>query len=113
MPRWSRHRLPLRVGGYFFIAIGVFIGPGLLLAERLLRRELERSRIAALTTGMESILSGMRVRLRAAEARTLRLADLLTAEPQGVDPALVATFDRLVGRDRDGAWRSRRERFDG
>jgi PAS domain S-box-containing protein len=105
-------RLQLLVGSYFVIAAAVLIVPGLLLAERALRRRLEASRLGALEASMRSVVQGLQARVTAAEARVLRFGHLLSSEPSGSSPAEVSEFDRLVGRESDGAWRSRKRSFD-
>jgi two-component system cell cycle sensor histidine kinase/response regulator CckA len=101
----------VRVGLYFVLATVVLIIPGLLLAERLLRRRLQESRLAVLETTMRAAVLGTEQRVAAAQRRVARFAGLLAAEPASADPALVREFDRLVRRDPDGAWRTRRELF--
>jgi len=105
-------RLQLLVGSYFIVVAAVLIVPGLLLAERALRRRLEDARLAALETTMRGVVHGINERVAAAEGRVLRYAHLLSAEPSGADPAAIAEFDRLVAREADGAWRSRKSSFD-
>lgn len=105
-------RLQVRVGIYFVLATVVLIIPGLLLAERLLRHRLQESRLAVLETTMRAAVLGTEQRVAAAERRVARFAALMASEPASADPALVREFDRLVRRDPDGAWRTRRELFD-
>ena len=90
----------------------VLILPGLVLAERSLRRQLLESRRSSLELTMRGLVHGVEQRVAAAEARVARFAALLSREPGNADPALVREFGALVRRDSDGAWRTRRERFD-
>ena len=105
-------RLQLLVGTYFILAAAVLIVPGLLLAERALRRRLEETRLTALESTMRGVVYGIQQRVTAAESRVLRFGRYLSAEPRSADPADVREFDRLVARDADGAWRTRKSRFD-
>lgn len=100
------------VGGLFVLAAVALILPGLGLAERHLRQRLEEARVDGLRRMMDGVLRGVGIRVEAAEMRVSRLARLLSDAPAGADPALVHAFDSLVRRDPDGAWRSRRDRFD-
>jgi len=105
-------RLQLMVGSYFIIVAAVLIVPGLLLAERALRRRLEEARLGALESSMRSVVHGIQERVAAAEGRVLRFGRLLSSLPHGAEPAETSAFDRLVARESDGAWRSRKSSFD-
>jgi len=94
------------------VVAAVLIVPGLLLAERTLRRRLEDARLGALESSMRGVVHGIQERVAAAEGRALRFARFLSTEPAGADPADVREFDRLVARESDGAWRSRKRWFD-
>ena len=110
--RSRRVSLQLLVGAYFVLATAVLIVPGLLLAERALRRRLLDSRLSALAATMRGVVTGAEQRVAAAEARVGRLARLISAIPGDADRVAAAEFDRVIGRDPDGAWRSRRDWFD-
>jgi PAS domain S-box-containing protein len=105
-------RLQLRIGSLFLLAAVVLILPGLVLAERALRRQLLESRRASLELTMRGLVHGVKQRVAAAEARVARFAVLMSSEPGNADLALEREFGSLVRRDSDGAWRSRRESFD-
>ncbi len=103
--------LQFLVGTYFVLAAAILIVPGLLLAERALRRRLHAERLAALEAAMGGVVLGIHTRVAAAEARVARFANLISAEGARADPALASEFDRLVMHDPDGAWRSRKALF--
>jgi two-component system, cell cycle sensor histidine kinase and response regulator CckA len=105
-------RLQLLVGSYFIVAAALLIIPGLLLAERALRRRLQDARLASLETTMRGVVHGIEQRAAAAEARVLRFARHISDLPQDAAAAELREFDRLVAREADGAWRSRRSLFD-
>ena len=105
-------RLQLLVGSYFVLAAALLIIPGLLLAERALRRRLQDARLASLEITMRGVVQGIEQRAAAAEARVLRFARHLSELPQEAGAAEVREFDRIVAREPDGAWRSRRALFD-
>ena len=104
--------LQLLVGSYFFIVAAVLIVPGLLLAERAIRARLRDDRLTAHQKTMREVVRGIGQRTAAAEKRVMRYAWLLSREPVAPDPAEVRTFDRLLVRDPDGAWRPRKQTFD-
>jgi len=105
-------RLQLLVGIYFIIVAAVLIVPGLLLAERALRRRLEGARLGALESSMRGVVHGIQQRVAAAEGRVLRFGGYLSAMPGGADPVDLREFARVVARDSDGAWRTRKRMFD-
>lgn len=104
--------LQFLVGTYFILAAAVLIVPGLLLAERSLRQRLHAERLAALEAAMNGVVFGIHARVAAAEARVARLSNLISAEGARADPGAAREFDRLVSREPDGAWRSRKALFD-
>ncbi len=104
--------LQFLVGTYFILAAAVLIVPGLLLAERSLRQRLQAERLAALASAMSGVVSGIHARVAAAEARVIRFSKLVSAEGARGDPSRARDFDRIVVRDPDGAWRSRKALFD-
>ncbi len=104
--------LQLLVGTYFILAAAILIIPGLLLAERSLRRRLHAERLTALEGAMNGVVSGIHIRVAAAEARVARFSKLVSAEAARSDPVPPKEFDRLVAREPDGAWRSRKALFD-
>ena len=61
---------------------------------------------------MRGVVQGIEHRAAAAEARVLRFARHLSELPPDAGPAEIREFDRLVAREPDGAWRSRRALFD-
>ncbi|HEY9518201.1 MAG TPA: hypothetical protein VIQ98_03045, partial [Gemmatimonadales bacterium] len=105
-------RLQLLVGSYFVVAAALLIIPGLLLAERALRRRLQDARLASLETTMRGVVQGIEHRAAAAEARVLRFARHISELPQDAAATELREFNRLVAREPDGAWRSRRSFFD-
>ena len=105
-------RLQLLVGSYFIVAAALLIIPGLLLAERALRRRLQDARLASLEITMRGVVHGIEQRAAAAEARVLRFARHISDLPQDASAEELREFDRLVAREPDGAWRSRRSLFD-
>ncbi|HEU5219764.1 MAG TPA: hypothetical protein VFU23_13985, partial [Gemmatimonadales bacterium] len=111
-PRPRGSNLQLLVGSYFILAAAVLIVPGLLLAERSLRRRLQAERLASFESSMSSVVNGINIRVAAAEARVTRFSRMISAEGARADPAAAADFDRLVMREQDSAWRSRKALFD-
>ena len=105
-------RLQLRVGSYFVVAAALLIIPGLLLAERALRRRLQDARLVLLGATMRGVVQGIEHRATAAEARVLRFARHLSELPPEAGAGEIREFDRLVAREPDGAWRSRKPLFD-
>ncbi|HSE52216.1 MAG TPA: hypothetical protein VLB00_08495, partial [Gemmatimonadales bacterium] len=61
---------------------------------------------------MRGVVQGIEQRAAAAEARVLRFARQVSELPQDAAEAELREFDRLVARESDGAWRSRRSLFD-
>jgi PAS domain S-box-containing protein len=110
-PRSAR-RVQRQIGVYFLLAAVLVLLPVVLGLERGLRDRLIAARLAALVPAMQAITEGMAGRVEAAEARVLRLGSLVATAGPDVDPAAVEEFDRVVQRDPDGAWRTRRDRFD-
>ncbi|HEV8197180.1 MAG TPA: ATP-binding protein [Gemmatimonadales bacterium] len=100
------------MGTYFILAAAILIVPGLLLAERSLRRRLQAERLTALKTAMGGVVFGIHTRVAAAEARVARFSSLISREGALNESAGAAEFDRLVVRDADSAWRSRKSLFD-
>ncbi len=86
--------------------------PGLLLVERSLRHRLEEERISTIRSWLAGVVVQGQARMADAEARARRFADLVGGDVPAAGPGVLTRFDRIVGRDADGAWRSRREHFD-
>ena len=90
----------------------------LLLGERQLLDRLINDKVAELELAHTRWQQGLQHTLADGEGNIQRYAALISAiDPQaGPSPAAraewIARFDRDVGRDADGAWRSRRARFD-
>jgi len=110
--RGSASRVQRQIGIYFLLAVVLALLPVVLGLERVLRERLIGARLAALVPTMRAIAEGMSGRVDAAEGRITRLAALVGQSGPDVDAQAVVQFDRLVARDADGAWRSRRDRFD-
>lgn len=103
-------------------ALAVLTGV-LLLGERQLLERLLNDKVAELELAHTRWQQGLQHTLADGEANIQRYAALVSViDPQdgpsaaGPSPAAraewIARFDREVGRDADGAWRSRRARFD-
>jgi PAS domain S-box-containing protein len=108
----SAGRVQRQIGIYFLLAAVLVLLPVVLGLERGLRDRLIAARLAALVPAMQAITEGMAGRVEAAEARITRLADLIARAGPEADAREVARFDEVVDRGPDGAWRSRRARFD-
>ena len=67
-------RLQLLVGAYFVFAAALLIVPGLLVAERQLRRRLTDARLASFASIMRGLVSGVETRATAAESTSARFS---------------------------------------
>jgi len=104
-------RFEFLVGASATLAALLVVAPALFLAERRLESELVEATVEDLRFDHRVLSEGMSDRLAVAERSVVRYARRISEIPPGVDPAMVAEFERDVGLDPDGARRTKRESY--
>jgi len=104
--RASPRRLQLEVVVLIGLAVALLLPAGFFF-ERVIATRIIDARVADLRGSIASATAALAARIGRLEARTLRLAELVSRDLGSV-PDAAAEFDRLTERDSSGARRSRR-----
>nr|MBA3533244.1 GAF domain-containing protein [Ardenticatenales bacterium] len=111
----SRLRHPLKleflVGFYLLILAGVILVPALLYIESSIAEALVNQKVEEIEAVDQNVVQQLSAQIESAEGSIQRYAHLLSTAIRPATPEYVAEFDRLVQRDTDGSWRSKRSTF--